>query len=700
MAKTTTANFNTENAKLNRKPVFILEFDSLTRKYSTGTFGNISGDHKTLIDSVAMSSTELDIVENNIRPGSAQFVIVDEGLDVSDLIVQNNLNKKGVTIKFGFQALNDTDFLSFDGWAITDIQPNPDKVSYIFTCEDAGRFFSRNVGDFIQTTNLNGAYDATGGLDIVTDSTTGFIDPTNIPSEIAEYIDVGVIFNNEIFMYDGITATDFQNPSRIVWGGVPINTAHEDDSEVKQVVVFHEYDAVTLQPTTPLPMKCYLHVLLTSDDGSGHAYYDLATYDSGFKGMGLGYVEADVNIKEIENVGHLIVFNTVEDGGNSGAVYRLEPAAGFLSRFFWRPLGVFHYIDSDGKVSIKTFDSVEFDTGFSSVNTFDDDSIVDFDYKIEWDDILNTIVFRYDNNLKGSPVEVDKYKIDESVTDYGQGEKIFELESGWTPSNATANFILNNFLRRWFYSFANPFARSMFESLTSDIIWDPGDLVDFTLTDEVDLTGASAARGITTKKGVLSRQDVSLVGRGDDDPDFSVKYAALLLDIFDKVSGFVTDVTVDEATFEAGESGSGGRKALVFEAVNDNVLHANDAYTDFASTKSAQAFKVTIEITPPGSGTDEHNLFAIGIHVQSPAATDTFAAVAHPAVRYHSTESTAYEVSFYVVNEGGNVSMDRFKVDLFDLRETDNAAVGAGETPTFKITELIYGTLNKTISTL
>lgn len=694
MAKTTTGNFNTENNKLvGRLPVFVLEFDSLTRKYSTGTFADITGNHKKLISSIVMSSTELDIVKGNARPGEAKIEITDDGLDVSDLIVQNNLNKIGVTIKFGFQALNIADFITFDGWAITDIQPGPDKVSYIFTCQDMSRLFSKLVADFAQNTNLSGAYTSTDGVgvDITVDSTTGFIDPTNLPAEIAEYIDVGIIVNNEIFMYDSTDSTNFLNPSRISWGGAPLKV-HEDDSEVKQVVVFHEYDAISLQPTKPLPMKCYLHILLT---GGGHAYYDLETYDSAFKGFGVGYATGDVNIKEIENAGHLIWFNTVEDGGNSGAVYKREPLADFLSRFFWEPLGIFHFIGTDGKVSVQTFDSTEFNTDFTSVKTFGDADVVSFDYRIEWDDIINTIAFRYDNNLKGSPIDIDEFKINESVTDYGQSEKIHVIESGWTPNNATSNFLLNNFTRRWFYTFANPFARGSFESLTADIIWDAGDQVDFTLTDEVALLGANAARGITTQNGLLTKQDISLVGE-----DFSVKYSFLLLDVLNKVSSFVTDVTVNEATFDAGEGGAGGRKALVFSATNSATLEANDAFTDFSSTKTAQAFRFTIEVTPPGSGTDEHNLFAIAAHIQSPDGTDTFTGIAHPAVRYHSTESTAYSIDFYIINEGGTISMDRFKVDLFDLRETDSATVGAGETPTFKITELVYGTLDKTISTL
>ncbi len=695
MAKTTTANFDTENAKSARLPVFILEFDGLTRKYSTGTFGDISANHKKLIDSVSMFSTEVDIVKNNVKPGQATFVILDESLDVSDLIVQNNLNKIGVTIKFGFQALNVADFISFDGWAITDIQINPDKVSYTFQCEDASRFFTREIGCFEQDTVLNGAYTSTSGSDITVDSTTGFIDPTNIPQEIAEYIDVGVIINNEIFMYDGTTATLFQNPSRITWGGAPVKV-HEDDSEVRQVVVFHEFQSVSLQPTEAIPMKCYLHILLSTDDGNGHAYYDLTSYDAGFKGFGAGYAEADVNIKQIENTGHLIWFNTIEDGGNSGAVYKPDSLGNYLSRFFWKALGVFHFIDGDGKVSTQTFDSVEFNTSFAAVNTFTDADVVDFNYRIEWDDVINVLTVRYDNNLKGSPADIDTYKLNESVTDYNQTEKIHIINTAWTPNNATANFILNNFVRRWFYTFGNPYARGTFESLSANIIYDSGDQVQFTLTDEVDLNGASASRGITTKKAVLSRQDVSL----SSDGDFSVQYAFILLDVLNKVSGFVTDNVVDEATFDAGEGGGGGRKALVFSATNSNTLEANDAFTDFSSTKSAQAFRFTVEITPPGSGTDEHNLFALAVHVQSPDGTDTFTGIAHPAVRYHSTESTAYSVDFYLINEGGNISMDRFKVDLFDLRETDGVTVGAGETPTFKVTELVYGTLNKTISTL
>ena len=69
-----------------------------------------------------------------------------------------------------------------------------------------------------------------------------------------------------------------------------------------------------------------MHLLLSTDDGSGHAYYDLTSYDSNFKGFGVGLTDSDVDIDQIENFMGLVNINSIpfssDAGNNAGVVYR------------------------------------------------------------------------------------------------------------------------------------------------------------------------------------------------------------------------------------------------------------------------------------------------------------------------------------------------------------------------------------------
>jgi len=700
--KSTSANFDTENAKLvDRKPVFILEFSGLTRKYCTGTFNNITANHKKLISSVSFSPTGISIPKNNIRLGRAEFVVVNESLDVSDLVTQNNLHKLAITIKFGFQALDDTDFISFDKWAITDINPKDAGTEFVFVCQDASRLATKDIFNFDQKTGING--EDTGVHDtVVVDSTTGFIDPTIIPSEILNYMAVGILASGQNIGYRIIdSATQFGNsisPNNVV-GRIPTGTENqvlEDNATVLQTIFFR--DIKFNDPDDWGLGKMILHILLTTDDASGHAFYDLANYDSNFKGFGVGMTSNEVNIDEIENFEGLISVNSIpygeDDLGGRVHITNGEPrnALEFLSEFL-NSLGAYFYMGSDGKWTIGTYDSSELISSFGSVVDFTEADTIDFQYSIDWNKLINQIDFEFNLSISGSKIGgfTDKkvtIKLDESVTDYGANEKNFEIKNDLPQATVSNDFLQYCYARRWLYTFGNPPANFNFNSKTKNIIYDPGDHVLFSLDEEVDMTGASSSKGWSDKKAILTSQNI-LLAKGV----FDVKYAGVLFDVFDKVSGFHTDTTFS--------SGDMNDSTLDPTGSNATALESADAYIDVATPTMWDAFRFKIQWTNPNNGTNLYNLFAVAIHVQTTAGpTDLFTVIVQPSMVYFTGNSDTVTRSFFCVDQSlQGTNVERIKIDIFDLRETDDTVVAAGDRPSsMTVTQIIATELNKTIS--
>jgi len=59
-----------------------------------------------------------------------------------------------------------------------------------------------------------------------------------------------------------------------------------------------------------------------------------------------------------------------------------------------------------------------------------------------------------------STESIEEFKLDESVTDYGQREKPFVVRNdhSFDDGNLSDAWLSYNYLRRWFYTFGNPYA--------------------------------------------------------------------------------------------------------------------------------------------------------------------------------------------------------------------------------------------------
>ncbi len=700
--KTTTATFDTENALNNRLPVFILEFSGLTRKYCSDTFGDITGNHKKYISSVRLSATGIEIPKNNIKLGRAEIVVTNKDLDVTDLITQNNLNQLSVTIKFGFQGLNDADFFSFTNWVIVDIAFKDTGTEVAFTLQDASRLATKDIFGFEQRTGIDGDQAAGGHFTLTVDSTTGFIDPTAIPSEIRNYMAVGILASGQNVGYRVIdSGTQFGNavsPLNVT-GLIPTGTEEqnmEDNSTVLQTVFFR--DIKENSPNDWGIGKMILHILLTTDDASGHAFYDLATYDSAFKGFGVGMTASEVNIDAIENFEGLISVNSIPYGEDDlgGRVHittgEKRNALEFLAEYL-NMVSAYMYIGSDGKWTIGTYDSSELVMKFAEVVDFDEGDTIDFQYLIDWKKLINQIDFKFSLLVAGGKVggfsgKDVTIKLDESVTDYGANTKNFEISNDLPQATVSDAFLQYCYARKWLYTFGNPPGKFSFNSRTKNIIYEPGDHVLFSLAEEVDTTGASSSRAWSDKKAILTGQDITFA-KGV----FDVSYKGIVFDILDEVSGFHTDTTF--------ASGDMDDSVLDPTGTDTEALHADHAYIDVGTPTMWDAFRFTITWDNPNTGTNVYNLFAVAIHAQSltPEA-DEFTVVVQPSMVYYTGNDDTITRDFFCVDQSLQaVNIERIKIAAFDLRTSAGAAIAGGDEPaSMTVTQIIASELNKTIS--
>jgi len=697
LPRTVNASFTTANADSEKLPVFIIEFTGLTRKYCTGTFNNISANHKKFITSISISPTEISIPQNNPRIGTAVITLINKDLDVSDFVTQNNLHNIVATIKFGFQSLDDTNFIDFDRWLLSDSQPIDMGTGMVLTFRDGGILATKDVFDFQQSTKQNAGGDNAPphNTTFTVSSTTGFIDTTNLPNEIEEYMKVGFKAENTTVRYlDVASGTVFGSVGTPNAGfGEPQETIKEA-SVVKQVVSVHAEDS---------SLRIFLlHFLLSTDDGTGHAYYDLTSYDSNFKGFGLGLTASDVDVDQIENFMGLVNINSVpssSDAGNSAgdSIFRTqgEPrnALEFLSEFL-NGFGLFMFMGGNGKWKIGTYDSTEIFTTFSEEIDFVEDDVIDFRYSVNWNKLINQMDFSFDTSLLG-PYSGDSIskkvtiKLDASVTAYGVGNRNFSIKNDFCSVNTTDNYLKNCYARKWLYTFANPPADWTLSTRAKNIIYTPGDKVKFSLSQEVDTTGASSSRGWSDKKGIITGQNIVFAPGV-----FDVVFRGILFDIHDEVTGFHTDDT--EIT-----SGDMDDSTLDPTGSNTVAINAKHAFIDFSSSlHSSDAFKFTIQWTNPNTGTNVHNLFSIALHVQTAVPATIFTVITDLYVRYYTGDALTITRTFFCVDESlGGTNVEKIKIAAFDLRTKDDAAIAGGDDPSsMTVTSIIRTDLDKTIS--
>lgn len=151
----TSTNFDTFNTA-NAKPVVIIEFDGIATKFSTQTFNDITGNHKKLLRNVEILGPRVDLLSFNTTFYGYNFEIIDKSDVVTGLFSGNAFTGRKITVKVGFQELDDADFLTLPVAWISDYQLQPDLLTYRFKARDFNFLLKRPIFTNIAETELVG----------------------------------------------------------------------------------------------------------------------------------------------------------------------------------------------------------------------------------------------------------------------------------------------------------------------------------------------------------------------------------------------------------------------------------------------------------------------------------------------------------------------------------------------------------------
>ncbi len=707
--RTTTSNYDTANALAGKKPCIRVKVGGLTNHWSSGPFPSIPASTKQILGSFQANFPEIDLLKSPFpKSGNYTFQVKDIDLLITiDLDSNPLINDKDVTVEIGFQDIAIGDFVTLE---VQKLNINPsfgsDLQTYSFVSRDVRRLLKGNICRKQFSSLL--ANILTGPQTVVVDSSDGFIDPTNLASH-----------------FDGLTGIDTDTAYFELLGDVMrydskddanehlINAEHNSSSRVVSAITDYAVAGVVVKQVFGFknlyPTEALLHILLTTDDGSGHVFYDLATMDAGYGGMGFEDIidQSNVDIEGIERLGWKFFNMGVE---NCMGIHLTEEVNGldWIIDNILKPAGLYMYI-RDGKISVKSIDRLDFLETFTIDQALTKGDLVNHrinKFEIDIENLINEIAFSWE--LAGTAGATNKvqnwqFKNDDSVTQYGAREKPFVIRNPlvtlddnvrqpaniWQhPSDTWEDQIRDVIARRWLFTFGhNPFGKLDVDLVPDKWLMQAVDKVSIT-HDQIPDTN-DGTRGWSAKPFFILGHSINPLSMPPKN-----NYKMMTHEAFTKVSDPYSFTTIAE--------GSITDTSITHDADNTVSEQAADGNHDFASPFIAQAdMKVVIlkiELDPPASGST-HHWVKFGIKLIDEALTAILFEQNYRAIRYLSSEDTVFTLEFVLfpiynaVGAGNKVR--RIKVDFYE-----KSATGAQELSAVTFKEIKYSGFAHNLSTV
>ena len=701
----TTANYDTENALDTRKKIVRVKIGGLTNHWSSGTFPSIPGTTKKLLKGFRAKFPQIDLLESPFpKSGNYSFEVEDIDLAVTaDLNSNPLINNEDVTIELGFQGLAIGDFVTLENQKLSQ---NPVLASDLQTWQ----FVSRDVRRLLKGDICRRQYSSTlaniltSPQTVVVDVVDGFIDPTNLGSHLDGTVgqDTDTAYFTllgDLMRYDSVdTGTEHLiNAEHNCQGRI---TNAITDYAIAGEIVKQAFGFKNLYPTEAL-----LQILLTTDDGSGHAFYDLATMDDGYKGMGFADIidQSLIDIEGIERLGWKFFNLGVE---NCMGISLTEPTNGldWIVKNILKPAGLYMYI-KDGKISVKSLDWLDFIEGFSADAALTKDDMVNGrinSFEIDIESLINEVAFSWElAGVTGSTNRVQSwhFKNDDSVTQYGSREKPFVIENPlitldddarqpaniWQhPTDTIETMVRDVIVRRWLFTHGhNPMGKLDVHLTPENWLLQATDKVTMT-NDKIPDTN-DGTRGWSAKKFFITKHTMDTLAQPSTN-----QFKMFTWEAFTKVSAPYGFTTIAEGTIDD--------TSLTHDADNTVTNQTADANWDPSISiiqLALKAVKFTIELDPPASGST-HHWIKLGFKFIDTALTSILFEQNYRAIRYLSSDSDAYNLEFLmfpVFTAAGNIG--RIKVDLYE-----KSATGAEELTSVTFKEFEHSAFEHPLSTV
>ena len=668
--RTLSANLATENNKAANLPVIELQFNGVTNRYSSGKFLSISANHKKFIKDFIYAMPAVDLLGGLQSNPQFMVEIVDKDRDLTGDINANSFFDRQATARFGDQNITIGDFFDFPSFNIKGKLELDEKFqSWKLDGIAAFKFLKQDIFRDIPKNVLNADFLKGAGGPISMSSFASFVDVTNMPSKIG---DIGFLkIDSEIVRYTTMTAGEADTITRGMFG--TDDTDHFDGAEVLQFFAFPE-----IYPTDFL-----LFLLLTTTDGSGHAYYDLTSFDTAFAGFGLGLSSAEVNIAEIERLGYKWFFQ--EEACHFLGSFRTEQSKSWIKREILEQANLILYVDSNNLLSTQILDYHQMILFDDTGNTLTQGDIKITKYEVILDNLINQIRYEYAiDPVSGKNARSIELEYDTSRITHGAPDKIHVMKSrlidNLNPATASTKFqIIWNVARRLFLTLGNPKTEIEFESQPPNWLFEPiSDSVTISNTKIPDIE--NGGEGISNQY-LITGQTIKPIS----DPR-SFKYSAFSPEPYN------LDGDLGQ-TFTVVLEGSITDTSITFRSPADLLQDAGDGNHTFGANITANILYYDIKVTPPNTGTTEHWI-SLRFKLFTPVPVFTGAVVDKIHIlRYNSGDSAAFTARIVAINNDTNsLGLSIFRsayVQWFDASATDLS----GERPsTVELVE--FGHLN------
>lgn len=302
-------------------PVYLVQFDGMPTRFSTGPIKNALGAWKPYLSNLQGAGAQITVDEGRASLGQVTFSILDKEQEFLKLAFDYQMANRIVTIYGGFRELQEDEFVLLFTGRVLDYTLQQNNIVWDLQVTDLANFEQQQI--FTAQCSLTA--DCTNvAATLTVDSTTKF------PAATASVCYLRI--EDEVISYTGRTGTTFTGCLRGQLGSVA--AAHTSGTDVVNLVVL-----------AGNPLTIALQILLSTGDGTNGPYDVLPAC------AGLAIPQQYVNVARFENQRDTWVnaWNFLFEES--------DPITGmaFLQEQIYTFTNAYPTIDAEGRISLKVY---------------------------------------------------------------------------------------------------------------------------------------------------------------------------------------------------------------------------------------------------------------------------------------------------------------------------------------------------------
>lgn len=441
-------------ARPEKVPVYIIEFDGISTRYSDHEVRDQLGPTSVIAKSVSGAGAQITVDEGRSSIGDMQFSLLDKDQEITKLLQQYVLTNRRVTIHAGFIEMNESDYVKMFVGEILDYTLERDNVTWRFQVVTLWKTVKQNV--------MTAASNLTSGIDnaVATIPVVGTAD-----FAAATGTQFYIIIDDEVISYTGKTGTTFTGCSRGALGTTP--AAHAINARVKNFVVLQDN-----------PINIMLRILTSTGLGTNGAYDDLPAS----AGLGIPQADAAIASMEAERDRWLLGFTMKFE------LFELTEAKRFLESEVLRFINAYPLVDNEGRLSMTVYTPP---LPTVQIRQLNDDNLVEaptWQGNIMAHFFFNEIDMEYDYDFKTNSFGTRAFFEDStSQTKYGE-VRTLTMQSKGIRTAIMGQPKIDKIALRALHRFANPSPIIRAKAFMTERIAEPGDILRLTTTKLPDLS--------------------------------------------------------------------------------------------------------------------------------------------------------------------------------------------------------------------